>query len=256
VPFAELDDVRLWYSDEGAAEPPLLLVHGWGGDSRAWDSIPLADHRVIKVDLRGHGRSSVPPKGYRPVDMARDLAQLAAQLRLRPVVAVGHSMGAQVVTALAVEYPETVSALVVVDPAYGADALEESTFGDRLAALRAEGAPAAVRQLGELPPAVRDQLLATPGHVLAECYAGMYTEPGAFGTRAAAERYLSGRRWPVLRLHSKPEPARWEGSIPGHPRSRTVVWEGTGHFLHQERPAAFSQLLADWAGELASGNGQ
>jgi pimeloyl-ACP methyl ester carboxylesterase len=250
LPFAELTDVRLWYSDEGTAEPPLLLVHGWGGDSRAWDPIPLADYRAIKVDLRGHGRSSVPPHGYRPVDMARDLAELAAQLRLPPVVAVGHSMGAQVVTALAVEHPDTVSALVVVDPAYGADAQEESIFADRLGALRAEGAPAAVRQLGELSPAVRDQLLATPGHVLAECYAGMYTEPGAFGARAAAERYLSGRRCPALCLRSLAEPARWEESIPGHPRSRTVVWEGTGHFLHQERPAAFTHLLTAWLATL------
>jgi pimeloyl-ACP methyl ester carboxylesterase len=248
--FAELGEVRLFYSDEGAADTPLLLVHGWGGDSRAWDPMRLPGHRVIAVDLRGHGRSSVPSHGYRPADLARDLAELAGRSSLGPVVAIGHSMGAQVVTALAVERPDAVSALVVIDPAYGADEQEELLFPGRLAALRADGAAAAVRQLGALPARVRDQLLATPGHVLADCYAGMYLGPGAFGTRPAAQRYLARRRCPVLCLRAVAEMARWESRIPGHPLSETVVWEGSGHFLHQERPLAFARLLDRWLTRL------
>jgi pimeloyl-ACP methyl ester carboxylesterase len=243
-------NVDLWHRDEGSGEPLVLLVHGWGGDSRTWDRIPFTGHRLVAVDLRGHGRSPVPDSGYRPTDLAGDLARLHQDLSPGPVVAIGHSMGAQVVTALAVEHPDTVSALVVVDPAYGAGAEEERTFAGRLAALRAEGAPAAVRQLGVLPTPVREQLLATPGQVLAECYAGMYTDPGAFGTRPAAERYLARRRCPVLCLRSMPGPARWEAGIPGDPRSRIVVWEGAGHFLHLERPVAFARLVDEFLSGL------
>jgi pimeloyl-ACP methyl ester carboxylesterase len=161
-------------------------------------------------------------------------------------------MGAQVATALAVEHPGRVRALAVIDPAYGADADEERLFAGRLAALRADGAAAAIRQLGAdaLPAAVRDQLLATPGHVLAACYEGMYVTGEAFGTRRAAEKYLAGRVCPVLALHSRPEPAAWESAIPAPPGSRTVTWPGTGHFLHLERPAAFATLLTEWLAQV------
>lgn len=240
----------LYYRDQGGGHSvPLLLVHGWGGDSRVWDPVPFSG-RTIAVDLPGHGRSPTSVGGYGPGDLAGDLAGLLGELGVPRVVAVGHSMGAQVVTALAVEHPELVTALVVIDPAYGADAVEERSFGERLARLRAGGARAAVEQLEPLPPAVREQLLATPGPVLAACYAGMYTDPGAIGARAPAERYLRRRQCPVLCLRSLAEPAAWEAAVPAPPGSRVVVWEGTGHFLHLERPAETAELLTTWLSEI------
>jgi len=236
--------VKPQYTDAGQG-PVLLLVHGWGGDRRAWGPIAgdLARRfRVIAVDLRGHGSSAAPRHGYRPADLAADLTGLVPG----PVIAVGHSMGAQVVTALAVEHPGLVRALVVIDPAYGADEAEERTFAARLAALEAEGPAAAVRQLGDLPRAIRDQLLATPGHVLARCYEGMYLAPDAFGARPAAEKYLARRECPVLCLRSQSEPAAWEAGLPAPAGSKVVVWEGTGHFLHTERPREFVELLGSW----------
>jgi pimeloyl-ACP methyl ester carboxylesterase len=254
MPFAELDGVRLHYSVQGRGEPVLLLVHGWGGDLRAWDPVRpgLAERRrVVAVDLRGHGRSSVPAAGYGPARLAADLAGLLAQLDLPPVVAVGHSMGAQVVTALEVEHPGLVSALIAVDPAYGATEQEATRFLPRLAALREDGAAAAVRQLaGSLDDAARAQMLATPGHVLADSYAGMYLDPGAFGARAASRAYLGRRRVPALCLRSRSEPAAWEGAVPGDPRSATVLWEGCGHWPHRERPDEFVGLVGRWLDKI------
>jgi hypothetical protein len=77
----------------------------------------------------------------------------------------------------------------------------------------------------------------------------MYTDPGAFGTRAAAQRYLPRRRCPVLCLRSLAEPARWEASIPAHPLSMVVVWAGAGHLLHLARPAELAgRSPAGWRG--------
>ncbi|WP_431976509.1 alpha/beta fold hydrolase [Micromonospora haikouensis] len=253
MPYAELDAVTLHYRDTGAGQPTLLLVHGWGGDLRVWDPVGFAAHRTVAVDLRGHGRSSMPAAGYRPVDLADDLARLLARLGVGPVVAVGHSMGAQVVTALAVEHPALVTALVVIDPAYGADDEEARGFHDRLARLWAEGAPAALDPTVPLPPGVREQMLATPGPVLAACYAGLYTDPGAFGHRPATETYLRRRTHPVLCLRALAEPAGWEAALPAPPGSRVVVWPGTGHFLHLEHPDRTRRLIADWLRRLPQG---
>jgi pimeloyl-ACP methyl ester carboxylesterase len=254
--IAELQGVGLHYTDEGPRDAPaLLLVHGWGGDARAWAPMTAAlpsRFRIIGPDLRGHGRSSAPPSGYRPAELAGDLVALMDRLGVEKAVPVGHSMGAQVATALAVHHPARVRALAVIDPAYGADTDEERLFADRLAALRAKGAAAAVRQLGALPTAVRDQLLATPGHVLAKCYEGMYVTADAFGTRRAAEKFLARRACPALSLHSLPEPAAWESAVPAPSGSRVVTWSGTGHFPHLERPAAFAALLTQWFMESLS----
>jgi len=59
--------------------------------------------------------------GYEPLDFAADIAGLLDFLDCPPVVAMGHSMGALVVSVLAVEHPEKICALVAADPAYLVD---------------------------------------------------------------------------------------------------------------------------------------
>ena len=64
--FADIRDVRLFFTDEGDGGPPLLFVHGYTCDSHDWSwQLPhfAADRRVIAVDLRGHGRSTAPEHG-------------------------------------------------------------------------------------------------------------------------------------------------------------------------------------------------
>jgi pimeloyl-ACP methyl ester carboxylesterase len=249
LPFMRPDVETLHRVLIGDGEP-TLLVHGWGGDARSWSPVRFDGRRVLTVDLRGHGRSPVPADGYRPADYARDLAAVVRASGLAPVVAVGHSMGGQVVVRLALDHPDLVRALVVVDPAYGADEAEAATFEQRLAALWRDGAAAAVRQLGQLTPGVREQLLRTPGHVLAASYAGMYTDPEAFGARPAAAETLARLTQPVLCVRPTPSMAAWDVSCALPPGSRVVVWPGTSHFLHHDRPDAFVRLVDSWQQDL------
>lgn len=245
----DVEAVRLCFTAGGAGEP-ILLVHGWGGDGRSWNPVEFAGRRVVTVDLRGHGRSPVPSGGYRPQDYAFDLAELLEELDLGPVVAVGHSMGGQIVVRLALDRPELVGAVVAIDPAYGADEVEAAAFQQRLSDLRRDGAAAAVRQLGDLTDEVREQLLRTPGHVLAESYAGMYTDPGAIGARPAAAKALASLGRPLLCIRPTPSMAAWDLTCAGRPGSRVVLWPDAGHFLHRERPQAFTRLVNSWLGSL------
>jgi len=243
--------VALRYRDEGSGRP-LLLVHGWGGDLRAWEPVMpglASQHRVIRVDLRGHGRSPIPRHGYRPTDMAGDLGALIERLGIAPVIAVGHSMGGQVVSALAVEHPTLIAGVIVIGPAYGADDAEAGTVPARLAELRAAGAPAAVAQLKQSGE-IAEQILATPGHVLADAFAGMYADVDAFGLRPASERYLARRRCRVLAIHSRGEFAEWEEKLRLEAGSKVVAWEGSSHFLHRDRPEDFASLVTDWVARI------
>ena len=101
---------------------PLIALHGVTATSMSFVGVAeeLAGARsVLALDLRGHGDSDKPRGGdYSIVQHARDvaIAMRARGLSRRPIV--GHSFGAYVATALAVEAPELVSALVFVDGGY------------------------------------------------------------------------------------------------------------------------------------------
>jgi pimeloyl-ACP methyl ester carboxylesterase len=270
LPFADLarrghtgEPLRLFYTDDGSGDLPLLLVHGWGSDSHEWTwHLPglAARHRVIAVDLRGHGYSSVPAGGFRPRDLAEDLVHLLDHLGIGPVVAVGHSMGAQVVSILAVEHPERAKALVCVDPGYGYSPEVAATFPAMVKALTAD-AGAALRidewcYTPATPPMLRQwhtrRLLAMPPHVLAEAFAGMFTDAGQIGVRPASDEYLSRRDCPVLGLWFDPARSAWEESLFKHPASKTVTWPGSGHRLHEERPGEFLLVVDQWIREVVT----
>ena len=101
------------------AGPPFLLVHGLASNARMWDGVATRlvthGHRVLTVDLRGHGRSSKPDGPYDVATVAADLAGLIERLGLeRPVVA-GQSWGGNVAIELAAGEPAMVGGVACVD---------------------------------------------------------------------------------------------------------------------------------------------
>ncbi|MFF0143275.1 alpha/beta fold hydrolase [Streptomyces sp. NPDC005227] len=262
------EDMDLFHTILGPGTPPtvsVLLVHGWGGDGREWsphaDGLAAAGHRVIVPDLRGHGRSPVPDKDNTPTAMADDLAALIGRLGAGPVVAVGHSMGGQVVNFLAVHHPDLVRSVVALDPAHGAHGAELLDIPHRLIAYQDNGARAAVELVEgafapTAPPGLRTAhirtMLGTPDHVIAQAYAGMYTDPGAVGIRPSSEAYLRRRLRPALTVWTSAEAADWERSTLRGPESRVDHWAGTGHYLHEEHPGRTVRLIKEWTARRAA----
>ncbi len=108
----------LAYDDGGDGDPHMLFMHGWCGDrtffAPQFDYF-AAEHRVVNVDLPGHGASAVPAD-YTIEAFANQVTTLTRRIGLGPVIALGHSLGAMVALAIAGQTPELVHAVVLVDP--------------------------------------------------------------------------------------------------------------------------------------------
>lgn len=112
------DGVLLAYDDVGSGAPPLLLVHGYACDRSAMarQAAHFAPaHRVVSVDLRGHGESDKPEGCYTIPAFADDLAWLCRELGLYRPVVVGHSLGGMIALDLAARYPDLAAAIVALD---------------------------------------------------------------------------------------------------------------------------------------------
>jgi len=114
MPYAEVNGTRLWYEERGAG-PPVVFVHSGLQDSRQWE--PQADafaarHRTIRYDMRWYGRSDHTPGRFSERD---DLRGLLDHLGIRQAALVGSSYGGRVYLEVAIESPERVAALVLVD---------------------------------------------------------------------------------------------------------------------------------------------
>jgi pimeloyl-ACP methyl ester carboxylesterase len=118
--LVETSEVAIALWEWEGADPPLLLVHAAGLHGRCWDQVVkrlASQRRVLAVDCRGHGHSSVPDPPYPWSRLAADLVDLVDELELDGVVGVGHSMGGHLVARVAAARPARFDRLVLLDPA-------------------------------------------------------------------------------------------------------------------------------------------
>jgi pimeloyl-ACP methyl ester carboxylesterase len=80
--------------------------------------------------------------------------------------------------------------------------------------------------------------------------AGILEGEDKLGFRAESERYLQRRQCPVLAVYRDRARADWDATTHRHPYSKRVAWDGSGHWLHQERPAEFNSLVLSWISGL------
>ena len=130
------------YAVEGSG-PPALLIHGVGARLDNWDGVAAVLSRLFKVvryDLRGHGKSSKVPGPYSLDMFADDAVGLLDHLGLARTHVAGHSLGGMIAITLAARQPERVDRLAVLSAAAGRTEEERRKVMERIA-LIARGIP-------------------------------------------------------------------------------------------------------------------
>jgi pimeloyl-ACP methyl ester carboxylesterase len=237
--------IELAYEDEGTGTPAFVFVHGWTCDRSFF--APQAEHfarghRVVSVDLRGHGESDKPRGQYPITAYADDIAYVIKELDLGKVVAVGHSMGGTVVLQLAAAHADCVAAIVMIEalpfviPPEIRAGLE--SIVEAIEAGNQEPRREFIANSMFLPTSgprlvedILSTMMAAPGHVAASALRGLLD----FGGAAAAARC----KVPVLHLAATPEDdlSQW---LPTVVKGVTV---GAGHFNELEVPDQVNAMI-------------
>ncbi|MFJ5717538.1 alpha/beta fold hydrolase [Neobacillus sp. NPDC093127] len=115
--LATYDQGSIYYEETGNGEP-LILIHGVGLDHHMWEKQVKGlskQYRVICYDMLGHGGSDHPPGPYSLSHYVAQLAGLLLQLQIDTCHLVGFSMGGMVAQAFALEFPEKIKTLTILN---------------------------------------------------------------------------------------------------------------------------------------------
>jgi len=254
--------------EQSGRGPAIVLLHGWTAASDWWDRVTPAlrkDHRVVRVDLLGHGDSEKPRDGYTMNQQADRVAAALAAIKVHKATIVGHSTGGEVAIAFSKRHPDLTRKLVVVDSEPNAD----FTHVDALASLSLK--PIIGQDLWRITPdsAVKDglrQAFATDSVPVPEAFvedfrkltfssykktfdeSNEYVEDGSL----IADLTATATRKPVLIIFgAKDRLIDAKKAIPYYrekvPSAQTEVIAGAGHSPMWEKPAQTSSLILKFA---------
>ncbi|HEX8951726.1 MAG TPA: alpha/beta hydrolase [Polyangia bacterium] len=250
--FVRVGKLDVGYELGGVGEP-VLFIHGLGSSRADWQAQPLPPtrYRALRYDLRGHGVTSRPGDGYDPPTFAADAAALLGALELGAAHVVGLSLGGMVGLQLAVDRPELVRSLTVVNS--GPEVVPRTPREKRQLALRRLLTwTLGPRHLGKL---IARRLYVKPEHApLARAFEAQMASNDRhayLATTRAVLRWsvahrLSEVRCPVLVVSGDRDytpVSRKEEYMQQLRDARLVVIADSGHATPLDQPQAFNREL-------------
>ena len=236
---------------EAGAGEPLLLIHGVGLRAEAWGPQMRLEAHVIAVDMPGHGESSHLPAGAGLPEYVAWAARVIEALGLGAVNVAGHSMGSLISAGLAIERPDLVKRVALLNAVHRRSPEARAAVLGRAAEIAAGGgsieAPLA-RWFTAAEAATREQVAGWLRAVNSKGYATAY-RAFAEGDGVYADR-LNEIRCPALFLtgdgdpNSTPAMTHTMAGMVQH--GRAVVIEGHRHMVNLTAPRAVSAGLHDW----------
>lgn len=256
------DGAKATACEAGIGEP-VLLIHGVGMRAETWApqiAALSADHHVIAVDMPGHGGSDPLADGARLPDYVAWAARVVRALGLGPVNVVGHSMGALVAMGLAVEHPDLVRRLALLNAVLrrGPEARAAvEARADEIARGQGDRDVPLARWFGDTSAdqAARPMVANWLRSVDPRGYAAAY-RAFAEGDCVYADR-LGEIRCPTLALtgglDANSTPAMTRAIAATTPQGEAVVIEDHRHMVNLTAPDTVSGALRHWLGRPLEG---
>jgi pimeloyl-ACP methyl ester carboxylesterase len=251
----------LHYEISGAGDP-IVLLHGFATDLHLWDDqvqVLTPKYRAIRYDLRGFGKSAASAEPY---SHAGDLKALLDQLGVARAVIVGLSLGGGAAINFAIEHPDAVRGLVLVDSTLGGFAWSPSFTTDQAAIRKAaidhgvETARARWLSLAIFGPALQNPRCADRVRAQVGGYSGWHwlnPDPGRPFTPPAIQRLAAITAPTLVVLGERDTPdfhaiaSTLERGITG---ARTATIPGAGHMANVEAPEVFNEILLEFLDRL------
>ena len=262
MPMIGVNGVDLYYETYGTGDP-VLLVHGLGSSTQDWHpQVPELSKafQVIAFDVRGHGRSAKPKQRCTVKLFADDTAALIRALGIAPAHVIGISMGGMIAFQLAVDAPDLVRSLVIVNsgPAMPIRTIaQRMMIWTRVAIVRIRG----MRKMGEVLAA---RLLPKPEHAalraaFIERWAANDPQAYLSALRALVNwsvmDHLPGLTCPVLVVTADQDytPIAFKQAYTALMKhAELVIIEDSRHFMPIEQPARFNTALLMFLERLRS----
>jgi pimeloyl-ACP methyl ester carboxylesterase len=250
--------------------PPIVLIHCFTCAIDWWDGVRPRlerDHRVIALDLLGHGGSEKPSNGYEISNQADLVAQALVRLDVRDATVVGHSLGGAVAVGLAERSPRLVSRLVIIDTTPGGEAdlglLAKLTFtpviGEALWRIKTDFATRKGLEVAFAPGFdVPDAFVKDVNQMTFNAYDS--SDRSEYGQEESLGSRVNATGKPLLVMMGAEEQivddpqaalARYAREAPG---TITKLIPGVGHSPNVERPAQTAALIVDFADRSKDGS--
>ena len=253
------DNVSISYRVQGEGKPALVFVHGWSCDKSYWRfQVPYfaKRHRVVTIDLAGHGRSGLDREAWTMEAFGADVAAVVKKLDLNQVVLVGHSMGADVVVEAVQQITERVTGLVAVDAFHSLKTrLSPQQIEQFIAPFRADFAGTTDRFVRRLFAPTSDPAL------VQETATDMSQAPRevALASMEALHKWRSEQlveavgkvTVPIVAINSDTRPSDVQSFESAFSSFKFVIMSGVGHFPMLEDPQTFNDRLAETINELS-----
>jgi pimeloyl-ACP methyl ester carboxylesterase len=256
-------------SHRATAPAPIVLLHCYTCSINWWLKLaPLlsrAGHRVIAIDLLGHGGSEMPSSGYTMQDQAQLVAQALSQLRVRgPVTVVGHSLGGAVAVALAEQSPKLVGRLVIVDSepdnSYGnldllarlpyVPVIGEAVWRVKTSSLVREGLKEAFAPGYDVP----DQFVDDVKRMTYTAYDASSSDFDSYVSESPLDQRIAALHKPLLAIFGAEDQIvdshkalSVYAAVPG---AQTALIQGAGHSPNVEKPVQTARLILRFAKPL------
>jgi pimeloyl-ACP methyl ester carboxylesterase len=245
------DGVPIHYTVEGRGEPALVFVHCWNCDRHFWDAQLRAfrrSHRVVAIDLAGHGQSGTGRRDWTIEAFGDDVKAVVDELGLKRVVLVGSSMGGPVSLEATRKLGDRVVGIVAVDTLQDVEQKAPPEQVDKmLQDMKSDFKGQTTKFISEnlfsptTPPAVRKRVLtvatsASPERSVAMLHAAMLYDPlPALAEIKAPIRAINSDKYPTNLERNRRHIAQFD----------VALMKGAGHYLMLEDPVRFNALLAD-----------